>query len=40
MSSIYDQRAAARKDADLMVMDLTRVSAVLEEVATAGAPPR
>ena len=34
MSAIYDQRVAARKDADLMVVELTRVSAILEEVGT------
>jgi len=34
MSGSHDERAAARKDADLMVTDLMSVSGVLEEVAT------
>jgi hypothetical protein len=34
MSGSYDQRAAARKDADLMVTDLMNISGMLEEVAT------
>jgi len=34
MSGRYDQRAAARKDADLMVTDLMNISGMLEEVAT------
>jgi hypothetical protein len=34
MSGSHDERAAARKDADLMVTDLIGVSGVLEEVAT------
>jgi hypothetical protein len=34
MSGSHDQQAAARKDADLMVRDLDRVSGLLEEVAT------
>jgi hypothetical protein len=34
MNGSYDQRAAARKDADLLVRDLDRVSGLLEEVAT------
>jgi hypothetical protein len=34
MTGSYDQRAAARKDADRMVTDLMSVSGILEEVAT------
>jgi hypothetical protein len=34
MSGSGDQRAAARKDADLMVSELSAVSGLLEEVAT------
>jgi hypothetical protein len=34
MSGSYDQRAAARDDAALMVTDLMKVSGMLEEVAT------
>jgi hypothetical protein len=34
MSGSHDERAAARKEADLMVTDLMSVSGVLEEVAT------
>jgi hypothetical protein len=34
MSGSYDQRAAVRKDADLMVTDLMNISGMLEEVAT------
>jgi hypothetical protein len=34
MTGSYDQRGAARKDADLMVTQLMNVSGMLEEVAT------